>query len=104
MATRKKTNVSVAAPKPARYEKGYEFLVKVKIENIAEDWYDTGHHGYSIAYSLGNIDIEGYLDEEELLKLEINANPSVNKQIISEKLKTAQAEVAKLTKELAALK
>ena len=104
MATRKKASVSVETPKPARYEKGYEFLVKVKIDNIQADWYDLGDHGYSLAYSLSNIDMESYVNKKDLLKLEIDANPSVNKQIISEKLKTAQAEVAKLTKELAALK
>jgi hypothetical protein len=112
MAAAKKATPAVATKVavPKFGEVGYKFLLPAVITEASDD---RSEYGVVIEVQVGDFDDYAsmgdkmefsYNTKEELSDLLTEVNPAYAKALKQEELKKAQADVARLTKELAAIK
>jgi hypothetical protein len=111
VAVIKPTPKTKAPPNPKFGEVGYEFDIKAKIIGVVVEDGDTYYNVfvgvgnfYEQIDSCANGEVFAYCGKENLIDVVASTAPSILKTIKLEELSKAKAEVARLTKELAALK
>ncbi len=103
---------SKAPPKPKFGELGYEFKVTARIVEVSPEY--SNKYPFIINIDLGKYDVcedqsddstnYMYVTKDDLLRSVSKHVPALNKSIKLDELNKAKAEVARLTKELAAIK
>jgi hypothetical protein len=108
-----KTTKPKAPPKPTFGELGFEFNIKAKIVGVFPE-NDDYNHPYAIEVDIGDFDNLEYSSKgiinfdypsmNSLSEVVSKTVPALTKKLKQDELNKAKAEVARLTKELAAIK
>lgn len=94
----------VAATKSKRYEVGYTFPVMAKVVSVNKS--DEFPIKVVVLLETDDDEDEAELDftRDELEKFELSQNPAAKKDILQDQLAFLKSEVARITKEIAAIK